>query len=200
MTTVRGYMRISTRKKEQKFDRQESTLEDKVDVIYKDRLSGKNKKRPQLQQMLEDLNEGDTVLIHSIDRMSRSTKDLLQIVDDIKDKGASLKSIQETWLDTSGDNPMSRFLMVVMGALAEWERKNTVKRVNEGLAVAKSKGKKLGRPELPDSKTELALKLYDEDEHTVKEIAEITGMSRKSVYNKLNEREERQEREAVMNG
>lgn len=186
--TVRGYMRISTTKKTQKFDRQEVKIEDVVDVLYSDKLSGRNAKRPQLQQMLSDLEEDDVVVIHSIERMSRSTKDLLEIVDQIKEKGASLKSYKETWLDTTDDNPMSEFLMVVMGALAEWERKNTVMRINEGLEVAKAKGKQLGRPAVPESKSQLAVKLYDEGEHTVKEIAEIAGVSEKTVYNKVNER------------
>lgn len=186
--TVRGYMRISTTKKEQKFDRQEDQMEDQVDVMYADRMSGSKRKRPELERLLEDLKEGDTVLILSIDRLSRSTKDLLDIVEKIKERGASLVSLQDSWLDTTSDNPMSDFLLTVMGALAEMERKQTVQRVNEGLAVAKSKGKVFGRPKANQDKVNLALELYDEGRHTVKEIMSITDLSRKTIYNKINER------------
>ena len=188
--TVRGYMRISTTKVDQKFDRQEAQLEEYADVFYADRVSGSKRSRPELDRLLEDLGEGDVVLILSIDRLSRSTKDLLDIVDKIRERGASLLSLQDSWLDTTSENPMSDFLLTVMGALAEMERKQTVARVNEGLAVAKKKGKVFGRPKANQSKVNLALDLYDEGKHTVKEISEITDLSRKTIYNKLNERKD----------
>ena len=188
--TVRGYMRISTTKVDQKFDRQEAQLEGFADVFYADRVSGSKRSRPELDRLLEDLEEGDVVLILSIDRLSRSTKDLLDIVDKIRERGASLLSLQDSWLDTTSENPMSDFLLTVMGALAEMERKQTVARVNEGLAVAKKKGKVFGRPKANQSKVNLALDLYDEGKHTVKEISEITDLSRKTIYNKINERKD----------
>lgn len=190
MAKTVGYMRISTQKAEQKFDRQEQQLKEKVDVLYADRISGSKRKRPELDKMLDELGDGDTVYILSIDRLSRSTKDLLEIVETIRSKGASLKSIQDSWLDTTSDNPMSDFLLTIMGALAEVERKQTVKRVNEGLAIAKKKGVKLGRPKANSSKVQLALDLYDKGEHTVKEISQITGLAHKTIYNKLNARKE----------
>src|SRR5699024_11383932 len=110
---------------------------------------------------------GDKVVILSIDRLSRSTKDLLEIVETIEERGATLKSLQDTWLDTTGDNPMSEFLMVVMGALAELERKQTVQRVKEGLEVARKKGKELGRPKANQTKVNYALELYDEGKHKI---------------------------------
>lgn len=187
--TVYGYMRISTTKEEQKFDRQEAQLADKVDVLFKDRISGSKRVRPELDKMLDQLKEGDVVYILEIERLARSTRDLLEIVDVIKEKGAALKSVKDTWLDTTSENPMSDFLLVVMGAMAEMDRKQIVKRVNEGLTVAKSKGVKLGRPKAKQSKVALALKLYDEGGYTTKEISEIAGISRKTLYNKLKERE-----------
>lgn len=186
---VYGYMRVSTVGDGQKFDRQEEQLKD-VDVMFKDRMSGSKRDRPELNKMLDLLDEGDTVLVLSIDRLSRSTKDLLDIVETIKAKGAALKSIQDTWLDTSSENPMSDFLLTVMGALAEMERKQIVKRVNEGLAVAKSKGVQLGRPETNKTKVAYAMELYDNGNHTVKEITAITGVAKATLYRKLKAREE----------
>lgn len=200
--TVRGYMRISTMNVEQKFDRQEERLAERCEVMYADRMSGSKRNRPELDRMLEELEQGDTVLILSIDRLSRSTKDLLDIVDVIRSKGATLKSLQDTWLDTTSDNPMSDFLLTVMGALAEVERKNTVKRVKEGMATAKRKGVKFGRPEVSNNKVELALELYDKGEHTVNMITDIAGISKATLYRKIKERdvELREQREAVVNG
>lgn len=192
--TVRGYMRISTVNEAQKFDRQEERLEELCDILYSERISGSKRNRPELDRLLEELEEGDTVVILSIDRLSRSTKDLLDIVEVIREKGATLKSLQDTWLDTTNDNPMSDFLLTIMGALAEVERKNTVKRVNEGIATAKRKGVKFGRPEAKKSRVDLALELYNKGEHTAKQIAEIAGISRATLYRKL------KEQGAVVNG
>lgn len=121
MNKLYGYMRISTLNDEQKFDRQEKQLEH-CDKIYQDRMTGSKKDRPELNEMLSDLQEGDTVLIVSIDRLSRSTKDLLELVEVIKNKGAFLKSIQDSWLDTTNENPMNDFLLTIMGALGQMER------------------------------------------------------------------------------
>lgn len=184
---VYGYMRISTTKAEQKFDRQEAQLVDKADILFQDRMSGSKRDRPELNRMLELLEPGDEVLILSIDRLSRSTKDLLELVETIREKGASLKSLNDSWLDTTSENPMSDFLLTIMGALAEVERKTTVKRVNEGLAVAKSKGVKFGRPSANKHKVEYAKELYEKGEHTVKEITAITGISKATLYRKLKE-------------
>lgn len=186
--TVRGYMRVSTNGDKQSFGRQESQLESRVDVLYADRVSGSKRSRPELDRLMDELEAGDVVLILSIDRLSRSTKDLLDIVEKIKDRGASLKSIQDSWLDTTDENPMSDFLLVVMGGLAELERKQIVRRIHEGLEVAKANGVELGRPRANKTKVDLALQLYDEDKHTVQEIAEITDLSRKTIYNYLNKR------------
>lgn len=182
-------MRVSTQGDKQSFNRQEDLIAPQVDVMYSDRMSGSQRKRPELDRMLEDLGPGDTVLIHSIDRLSRSTRDLLEIVDKIKEADANLISITDSWLDTSATNPMSDFLLTVMGALSELERKQIVNRVNEGLAVAKKNGVKLGRPKADKKKVQLALKLYDDGEHTVSEIMELTDLSRKTIYNYVNKRE-----------
>jgi DNA invertase Pin-like site-specific DNA recombinase len=183
-----GYMRISTVKEEQKFDRQEEQLKALgIDTIYADRMSGAKRDRPELNRMLSELQEGDTVLIVAIDRLSRSTKDLLEIVDIIKNKGASLKSINDAWLDTSSENPMSEFLLTVMGALGQMERQMITQRVKEGVRVAKAKGVKFGRPTANKNKVAYAIELYKAGEHTAKEICDITGISKATLYRKLKE-------------
>jgi DNA invertase Pin-like site-specific DNA recombinase len=185
-----GYMRISTLKEEQKFDRQEEQLKALgIDTIYADRMSGAKRDRPELNRMLSELQEGDTVLIGAIDRLSRSTKDLLDIVDVIKTAGASLKSINDTWLDTTSDNPMSEFLLTVMGALGQMERQMITQRVKEGVKVAQAKGVKFGRPTANKNKVAYALELYNAGQHTVKEITDITGISKATLYRKIRKQE-----------
>lgn len=187
---VVGYMRISTTKEEQKFDRQEAQLSALgAEVIYQDRMSGAKRERPELNKMLEELQEGDTVLIVAIDRLSRSTKDLLEIVELIKTKGAFLKSINDSWLDTTSANPMNDFLLTVMGALGQMERAMITQRVQEGVNVAKAKGVRLGRPKANSNKVAHALELYDAGQHTVKQIVDITGVSKATIFRKIKERE-----------
>lgn len=181
-----GYMRISTLKEEQTFARQEAQLKN-CDLIFSDRLSGSVRNRPQLDLMLDSLEAGDVVLILSIDRLSRSTKDLLEIVQIIKDKGASLKSLNDSWLDTTTDNPMSDFLLTIMGALGQMEREMIKKRVQEGVKVAQSKGVKFGRPTANKNKVAYALELHKAGKHTVREIVDITGVSKATIYRKLKE-------------
>lgn len=183
-----GYMRISTLHEHQKFDRQEEQLKDMgCDVIYGDRLSGAKRERPELNKMLDDLQEGDTVIIVSIDRLSRSTRDLLDLVELIKEKGASLKSIQDSWLNTTDESPMADFLLTVMGALGQMERAMAQQRVKEGMAVAMRKGANVGRPKVNAKKMEHALELYKKGEHSIKEIVEITGVSKATLFRKVKE-------------
>jgi DNA invertase Pin-like site-specific DNA recombinase len=187
MSRLIGYMRISTTKEEQKFDRQQVQLEALgCDKIYADRISGAKRDRAELNKMLSNLQAGDTVYIVEIARLSRSTKDLLEIVEVIKTAGASLKSIQDTWLDTSSSNPMSDFLLTVMGALGQMERQMITQRIREGVKVAQEKGVKFGRPTANKNKVAHAIELYNAGQHTTKEIADITGISRKTLYNKIN--------------
>ncbi|UAY72007.1 recombinase family protein [Bacillus paralicheniformis] len=190
-TKTVGYMRVSTKLDKQVFDRQEEQLKAfGVDHIYADRMSGAKRERPELNKMLEELEEGDTVVIVAIDRLSRSTKDLLEIVEIIKNKGASLKSLNDSWLDTTNGNPMSEFLLTVMGALAQMEREQITQRIREGVAVAKAKGTRMGRPKKSRHKVEHALDLYSKGEHTVPQIVEITGVSKATLYRKIKALEE----------
>lgn len=187
-----GYMRISTDKESQTFNRQEAQLLEagvKPENIYRDRVSGAKRERSMLDKMLSELQRGDTVLIVSIDRLSRSTKHLLEIVETIKNKKAFLKSISDTWLDTSDSNPMSDFLLTIMGALAQMERQMITQRVKEGVKVAKEKGVKFGRPTANKNKVAYALELYNKGEHTSKQIADITGISRATLFRKIREQE-----------
>lgn len=139
-----AYIRVSSEK--QNTARQRNALKEAgCNEFYEEKLSGKNTERPELQRMLSNLKEGDVVLVHEISRLSRSVKDLLTIVEDIKERGASLKSLNESWLDTSSENPMNEFLLNIFGSLAQLERGLTLQRQKEGIEIAKREGKFKGR-------------------------------------------------------
>ena len=110
-----GYIRVSTAS--QKYDRQlDQLVEYGVDErnIYEEKISGTRSDRPELNRMLDELKEGDVVVVADLTRISRSSKDLLAIVDRIKAKKAGIKSLKNTWLDTTSDNPYQQFLLTVM--------------------------------------------------------------------------------------
>lgn len=139
-----AYIRVSS--EGQNTARQKKALKEAgCTVFYEEKVSGATMERPQLKQLVEDLQEGDTVYVHEISRLSRSTKDLLEIIEQIKNKGAGLKSISETWLDTSSDNPMNEFLLTIFSGLVQFERGMIKQRQKEGIAIAKAEGKFKGR-------------------------------------------------------
>lgn len=113
--------------------------------FYEEKVSGSTMERSQLQALLGNLQVGDTVYVHEISRLSRSTTDLLKIVEKIKEKGAGLKSITETWLDTSNENPMNEFLLTIFSGLVQFERSMIKQRQKEGIEIAKKNGKFKGR-------------------------------------------------------
>lgn len=131
--------------------------------------------------MIEELQENDIVVISDLTRVSRSTKDLLKIIDRIITKGASIKSIKDTWLDTTKDNPYNNFLLTVMSGLSQLERDLISSRVKEGLAAAKARGRNGGRPKKRNEKTEIVKMLY-ENNYKIVEISKQTGLSRSTIY------------------
>ena len=136
-----AYIRVSS--KEQNEERQRVAISEKykIDKWFVDKMSGKNMERPQFQQMLEFCREGDTIYIHDLSRLNRNTKDLLSTVELLEKKKVHLVSNKES-IDTS--TPVGRFFITVLGAIYELERENIRERQEEGIALAKSKGKYTG--------------------------------------------------------
>ena len=176
-----GYIRVSTY--DQNLERQIDQLVDAgVDIrmIYQEKISGTIRKRPELERMLSELHPGDVVIITDLTRLSRSTKDLLEIVDEIKSKGANLKSLKDNWLDTTEANPYSQFLLTVMAGLSQLERDLTSTRVKEGLEAASKRGRKGGRPSKQNEKKDTVIALADAG-FKIADIAKQTGISRSTV-------------------
>ena len=141
--TYIGYARVST--EDQNEARQlESfrTFREPITKTFIDKCSGKSMNRPQLKAMLDYVREGDVVVVSDFSRLARSTKDMLQIVQDLTDKAVGLISMKEN-LDT--DTPQGKFMLTVFAALAELERATILQRQREGIEIAKSEGKYKGR-------------------------------------------------------
>ena len=137
-----GYVRVST--KEQNSARQEELMKSLgVDRVYIDRTSGKDVKRPDLQKMLEFVREGDSVIVESISRFARNTKDLLELTEQLSNKHVQFISQKEN-IDT--DTPAGKFMLTIFGAVAELEREYIRQRQREGIEIAKQQKKYKGRP------------------------------------------------------
>lgn len=186
---VVGYVRVSSTS--QNPSRQFRQLNEiGMDIIYEEKISGATKDREQLQKMLEDLQEGDIIYVTDLTRITRSTQDLFELIDLIRNKKASLKSLKDTWLDLSEDNPYSQFLITVMAGVNQLERDLIRMRQREGIELAKKEGKFKGRLKKYHKNhagMNYAVKLYKEGNMTVNQICEITNVSRASLYRKLSE-------------
>ncbi|UWE05310.1 recombinase family protein [Laceyella sacchari] len=177
-----GYMRVST--VEQNLDRQEQQLRDAgCEKIFYEKVTGTKRNRPELNRMLEFLREGDTVIVTDLTRLSRSTKDLIEITELIGSKGANLKSLKESWLDTTTAH--GKLMFTIFSGLAQFERDLISERTKEGLAVARKKGRVPGRPSTDKEKIEYAKFLLSQGKATMQEAAEKAGISRMTLYRKL---------------
>ena len=139
-----AYIRVSTI--EQNTESQRVILSKiKIDKVFEEKISGKNAKRPELQAMLDYVREGDTVYVKDLSRLARNTKDLLNIVEYLTDKGVALKSIKEN-IDTSTN--FGKLMITFLAAIYEFERANLLERQRDGIAVAKMQGKYKGRKQV----------------------------------------------------
>lgn len=179
-----NYIRVSTI--EQNTERQ---LRDVVcDRVYEEKVSGKDTNRPQLQAMLSNIRSGDVINIHEMSRLARNTRDLLNLVEEITSKGATIVFHKEN-LTFKGDgkqDPYQKMMMTMLGAVAELERNLILERQREGIALAKLHGKyKGGQPKLTAQQIE-EIKALINNRTPITQIAKQYGVSRRTVYNYLN--------------
>ncbi|QJR82599.1 recombinase family protein [Alteromonas pelagimontana] len=174
-----GYARVST--DDQNLNLQRDALDQAgCEQVFEDQLSGARAERPGLHQALQYARAGDTLVVWRLDRLSRSLKDLIEMVALLESKGIGLKSLQEA-IDTSSSS--GKLIFHIFGALAEFERNLIRERTQAGLQAARARGRKGGRPKaLNKDKQALAVKLYDEKKHTVDQICEMMGISKPTLY------------------
>lgn len=177
-----GYARVST--DDQNLDLQRDALtQAKCERIFEDTVSGAFAEREGLTRLIETLRPGDTVVIWRLDRLGRSLKNLLQLIERLEKIQVGLRSLQEN-IDTTSSG--GRLVFHLFGALAEFERNLTRERTKAGLSAARARGRLGGRPALLNPvKRALTLKLYQERKHTVEEICSMMGISKSTLYNYL---------------
>ena len=178
-----GYIRISTT--DQNIARQELLMEQLgVDEVYIDRMSGKNTNRPELQRMMEYVRRGDTVIVESISRFARNTRDLLELVEKLSAKGVEFVSKKEA-IDTT--TPTGKFMLTVFGAVAELEREYILQRQREGIAIAKDNGVYKGRKPIQPPELEKVKVKWRRGEITAAEAMRRLGMSKSTFYRRTQE-------------
>jgi DNA invertase Pin-like site-specific DNA recombinase len=173
-----GYARVST--DDQNLDSQIDALTAAgAGKIFKDKITGKTRTRPQLERMLDQLREGDVVVVTKYDRLARSLKDLIDLVEVIRERKAGFRSLSED-IDTT--TPAGRLVFHVFGSIAEFERERIVERTKEGLDAARKRGRIGGRPPAlsPEARAQVQ-KLRDQDGVSVTEIARMFRVSRWTV-------------------
>jgi len=173
-----GYIRVSTQ--EQNTIRQEILMESLgVDEVYIDRMSGKNTDRPELQKMMEYVCKGDTVIVESISRFARNTRDLLELVDRLTEKGVEFISKKEA-IDTT--TPTGKFMLTVFGAVAELEREYILQRQREGIAAAKELGKYSGRKSVKPHNVDYVIHQWHGGKITAVTAMRLLGVSKSTFY------------------
>ena len=183
MGKLLGYARVSTL--EQNADLQADALTAAgCWRVFTDHVSGAKAERPALDRVLEQLRDGDTLVVWRLDRLGRSLRHLIDVVADLSARGVGFRSVTES-IDTTTSG--GRLVFHVFGALAEFERDLIRERTLAGLQAARRRGRAGGRPALmTKDKTTTAQRMYDQQELTVEQIARALGVSRSTIYRALN--------------
>ncbi|AEV25179.1 site-specific recombinase, DNA invertase Pin [Azospira oryzae PS] len=176
-----GYIRVST--EDQNTARQLEGVE--LTKTFTDRLSGKDTNRPALKECLAYLREGDTLHIHSLDRLARNLDDLRGIIKGLTGRGVAVRAHKEGLLFTGDDSPMANLLLSMLGAVAEFERSIIKERQREGIAIAKQKGVYKGRKASLSEEQVVELKALAASGEKKAALAKRYRVSRASIYNYL---------------
>lgn len=176
-----GYVRVSSF--DQNPDRQLEHVE--VSKVFTDKASGKDTQRPELDALLSFVREGDTVVVHSMDRLARNLDDLRRLVQKLTKRGVRIEFVKESLTFTGEDSPMANLMLSVMGAFAEFERALIRERQREGIALAKQRGAYRGRKKAlsPEQVAELRQRAAAGEQKT--KLAREFGISRETLYQYL---------------
>ena len=178
-----GYARVSTL--DQNLDLQLDALKQVgCEKIFQEKITGTKIKREQLQNAIDYLRAGDVLVVWKLDRLGRSLKDLLLIVNEMNQKGIGLKSLHEN-IDTTTST--GKLIFHIFASLAEFEKDVIKERTNAGLKAARARGRVGGRPKkLSDKQMNLLKTLHQDKDTSIADISKILGISKKTVYNYLN--------------
>lgn len=177
-----GYARVSTTGQTLKAQIEKLTSAE-CSTIFQEKESGAKGGRPQFTKMLESIGAGDVLIVTRLDRLARSTRDLLTVASLLEEKNAKLRSLAEPWADTS--TAAGKLMLTIMGGLAEFERSLIIERTAEGREISRRAGRKLGRPsKLSRHQLRLASKWRNEGQSKA-EIARTLGVSRSTISRQL---------------
>ena len=175
---IYGYARVSTQ--QQDLSRQLDLLKQhNCNEILTEKMSGTKSNRPELIRLKDKVRPADTIVIESFSRLGRSTKDLIELVEFFEGKGVKLVSIKEQF-DTN--TAQGKLMLTVFQAFSQFERDLIAERTREGLASARARGRKGGRPRINQKHIKKALKLYNSKEYSIREIVQMTGISQATLY------------------
>lgn len=174
-----GYARVSTR---------DQNLNSQIDVlneygcnrIFSEKVSGKKYKRTELDKCLDYLRKGDTLVITKLDRLGRTTKQLIELSQYLDEKNIDLEIID---MNINTKDAMGKMFFTMMSAFAELEANLLSERTKKGLESARSRGRMGGRPKTSKDKVEMITSLYESKKYTINEIIRMTGVSRGTIYN-----------------
>lgn len=177
-----GYVRVS--RNEQNPEMQRSELEASgCERIFDERISSRKESRPQLEAALDYCREGDRLVVWKLDRLGRSIKELIELVNSLEERGVEFKSLRES-LDTS--TPGGKLVFHVFASMAEFERDVIRERTMAGLEAARARGRKGGRkPVMDEKKIALASKLMRDREMPISEVSDAVGVSKATIYRYL---------------
>lgn len=179
-----GYARVS--KESQTVDRQLDLLQDYgVEMIIQEKQTGTKKERSGLDQLLLVIRPGDQVVVESISRLGRNTLDILELIQLFDKKNISFISLKEQ-LDTT--TPTGKAMLQMMSVISELERNLLAERIREGLKASQKRGVRIGRPKTNPEVIQTALKMYDSEDYSVKEILRTTAISQGTLYRAIRER------------
>lgn len=180
-----AYVRVSSI--DQNPARQKKSISEatEIDKWYIEKISGKTRNRPELNKLLDYVREGDTIYIHSLDRLARNTNDLLNIVEDLNSKGVNLHSLKDSFV--FDNSPTGKLMLTVLSAVAEFETNILDERRKEGIAIAKKNGVYKGRKKIKVNQNQLAELLSDWKKGyiTKDQIAERLNISRTTLYRRI---------------
>lgn len=181
-----GYARVST--KGQTLDIQLSRLTDMgCELFFEEKISGAAKRRPQLEAMLGQMRKDDVVVVTKLDRLARSTAELLRIAEALNEKGAGLQSLDEPWANTT--TPAGKMIMTVFGGIAEFERSLILTRTQEGREAAQARGVAFGRPsKLRQDQKEVVRDLVKNGQ-SIASVARTFNVHPATIYRCLDEKQ-----------
>lgn len=188
-----GYARVSTR---------DQNLNSQIDVlneygckrIFSEKVSGRKYKRTELDKCLDYLREGDTLVITKLDRLGRTTKQLIELSQYLDKKDIDLEIID---MNINTKDAMGKMFFTMMSAFAELEANLLSERTKKGLESARSRGRMGGRPKIPQEKEKMIISLYNSKQHTINDIIKMTGISKGTIYNVINKQNHNEDTQKI---